>query len=215
MSDDEPPDNNVTQFPIESRRRPRMPDLPAAKGITGVLREELANWMRVQFEDIERRNAERVELLRTVGEHPSPVFANIVRQEGSLGMPKSLVARKLGITTYSLELNYGAEYELGKSEMIREVAANAIRIATSVTDPNAAATAIKILDRMGGDEWKPPAQKVEMKTEEAGPPIIDSSKLTMEERAQMRAMLERIDAEEQSGGDAAEDETTEEERVDG
>jgi hypothetical protein len=201
MSDDD--DTNVTIFPVPKRGRRRMtvPDgMPVVEDARGSERERLAAWMRERFSEIERIHAERVELLRTVGEHPSPVFAKIVRIDGALGMPKSLVAKKLGITTATFDIHYGDDYAMGAMEIMSSVAANALRIATSTCDPAAAATALKVLDRRGGPEWKPPAQQVEVENKDA-PPIIDSSKMTPEERQQMRIMLTRIT---EGGGDEVE-----------
>ncbi len=109
-------------------------------------------------------------------------------------MPKRLVARLLGITMGSLDKFYGEEYDLGELSAIRAVAANAMRIGSSTTDPNASRVAIQILDRRGGDSWRPPAQKLEMEDNRDKPPIIDSSKLTYEERQSLRVMLERVAA---------------------
>lgn len=201
MSDDD--DGNVTMFPVQKRGRRRMsvPEgMPVVEDARGSERERLAAWMRTRFEEIERLHAERVELLRTVGEHPSPVFAKIVRIDGALGMPKSLVAKKLGMATASLELHYGADYDMGAAEILSSVMANALRIATSTTDPNAGRLAMQVLDRRGGSEWKPPAQQVSVENKDA-PPIIDSSKMTPEERQQMRVMLTRIT---EGGGDEVE-----------
>jgi hypothetical protein len=167
-----------------------MPQVPDAAGSE---REQLANWWRQRIRDMQVSYDERIEILRTVGEHPSPVFANLVRIDGALGMPKSVVAKKLGISIGSLMAWYGDEYELGAAEIMSQIAANAIRIAVSQDDPNAARVAMQVLDRRGGDEWKPPAQKIVTETGKTdGTALIDSSKMTADERQQMRTMLERI-----------------------
>lgn len=186
MSDDD----DIIDFPKPKRGRPTT-KLPLVPSLPADDRERLTAWMRERLEIAEQLHQERIELLRTHGEHPSPVFAKIVRFDGSLGMPKNLVARQLGLTTHQLELHYGEDYEIGAAEILRAVSANALRIATSTTHPDAARVAMQVLDRRGGEEWRPPAQKLEVKTQEA-PPLIDSSKLTFEEREQMRVMLTRI-----------------------
>jgi hypothetical protein len=166
-----------------------MPELPEAQGSQ---REALALWMKERFEKIEREHSERIELLRTVGEHPSPIFSKLVKNFGALGMPKSLVAKSLNISTVVLTTYYADDYDLGAAEILSHVAANMLRIAVSTDDPNAAKVGMDVLNRRGGEEWKPPAQKLEVTGKQDAPPIIDSSKLTYEERQQMRAMLERI-----------------------
>lgn len=163
-----------------------------APEIQGNAREQLALWMKDRMREIAEENRDRIELLRTVGEHPSPIFQNIVQQHGALGMPKRLVARLLGITVGTLDKFYGEAYDLGDLSAIRAVAANAMRIGSSPIDPNAGRVAMQILDRRGGDSWVPPAQKIITEDDRSKAPIIDSSKLSYEERQQLRVMLERI-----------------------
>jgi hypothetical protein len=156
-------------------------------------REALTAWFRQRMEQVEREHAERIEILKNGGEHPSPVFARQVKMMGYLGIEKSIACKVLGIATYTLETHYVDEYEIGKTDAIMSVAANAMRIGSSTTDPAAAKVAMDILARRGGVEWKPPAQQVKMEDERSKPPanIIDSSTLTPEEREQLRAMIER------------------------
>lgn len=177
-----------------SRRSMVPADIPPLPQEQGASREQLALWMKERFEKIEREHAERVELLRTVGEHPSPVFSRMAKNFGALGLPKSLAAKMLGISTTMLSAHYADDYDLGAAEILSHVAANMIRIAVSTDDPNAAKVGMDVLNRRGGEEWRPPAQKLEVSGKTDSPPVIDSSKLTFEERAQMRAMLERIAA---------------------
>ena len=166
---------------------------PDAATIRGAEREAMSLWIKERAQEIESRYQERIELLRTVGEHPSPIFAKIVRTHGALGMPKRLICRLLGITQRDLKEFYVDDYELGELEALSSVAANAIRIASSPSHPDAARVAIQVLDRRGGDEWRPPAQKIITSDERDKPPVIDSTKLTFEERQQLRVMLTRIE----------------------
>ena len=164
---------------------------PRLRLTVGIDREALAAWMRDRFELIEREHQERVEALRTVGEHPSPVFSAMVKKFGALGLEKALVAKLMGVSVMMLNAHYESDYDLGKAEILASVAGNMIRIATSTTDPAASKVGMDVLNRRGGEEWKPPAQKLEVETV-AKPPVIDSSALTYEERQQMRAILTRI-----------------------
>lgn len=195
MSDEGPPTEDFMPPPPKRRGRARLtvvtPGIPAAPEANGEYREAIAHWMRERIEAIEKAHQERVELLRTVGEHPSPVFQRIVRMDGALGMPKSLLAKKLGITPGTLMQHYGDDYDMGAAEVLSSIAANALRIANSATDPSAARVAMQILERRFGEEWKAPAQKLEVERKQEAPPI-DASKMTFEERQQMRAMLQRI-----------------------
>jgi hypothetical protein len=166
---------------------------PDAETIRGAEREAMSLWIKERAQEIEARYLERIELLRTVGEHPSPIFAKIVRTHGALGMPKRLICRLLNITQRDLKAFYEEDYDLGELEALSSVAANAIRIASSSIHPDAARVAIQILDRRGGQEWRPPAQKIITSDERDKPPVIDSTKLTYEERQQLRVMLTRVE----------------------
>ncbi len=185
----------------EPRRRSRPPKvptgMPVVEDVRGAERERLSVWMKERIAEVDREHRERIELLRTVGEHPSPLFQKVVMNMGGLGMEKKLLAKMLGLTVATLEANYGDDYALGKAYKIKAVAANALRIATSETDPNAARVAMQILDRQGGSEWTTPSQKIITSDERNQAPVIDSSKLTYEERQQLREMLTRI----ANGGD--------------
>lgn len=181
--------------PLSPKRRGRPPkasaDLPDGVRIPESDREALATWWRTRMEQIEAEHQARIDLLRTVGEHPSPVFAKQVRMLGALGMPKSLAAKLLGLAPYTLETHYGEEYDIGAADVIAQVAANMIRIGTSTTDPANAKVGMDILSRRGGQEWRPPAQKLEVADDRETPKnVIDSSKLTYEQRVELRKMIE-------------------------
>lgn len=176
--------------------------MPTVTDSVGGDREALSAWMRERFELIETAHAERVQLLRTAGEHPSPLFAGQVKRCGMLGIPKSMVAKMLGIAAATVTTHYETDYDLGAAEMIGAIAGNMARIATSVTDPAASKVGLAWLERRGGDEWRPPSQKIELKSDDA-PPVIDTSQWTAEDRQQLRLVMER--AMERAGAGAEED----------
>jgi hypothetical protein len=187
---------------------PRAKKSPAGMPITdarGGEREQLAQFWKQRIQEIDTEHRERIELLRTVGEHPSPLFQRVVMNMGGLGMPKSLLAKMLGLTVSTLESAYGDDYALGKAYKIKAVAENMLRIAISETDPSAANVGMKVLERQGGEEWLPPLKRVADVTDPSAPPVIDSSKLTAEERNQLREMLMRV-AEGGEGEPVGEDE---------
>lgn len=177
------------------RRAPDEPP-PESASIPGTEREVLSNWMRERLELIERDHQERVELLRTVGEHPSPVFARIIHNHGIFGTPKKILAKLLGIAASVIENYYDDDYDRGAAEATSAVAGNMFRIATSTTDPQAAKVGMDWLNRRGGDEWSPATKKIEIE-DKRNSNVIDSSSFTREEREQMRKMIERI----KSGGE--------------
>lgn len=197
----------MTDPPRKRGRPPKRPPLPAEVEEYPSLRpaderEVVANFWRARMDQIQREHDERVQILRTAGEHPSPIFAAQVKSAGALGLGKSVTCRLLGIAQYTLDTHYAADYELGTAEVISSVAANMIRIGTSTTDPANAKVGMDILSRRGGQEWRPPAQKLEVNDDREAPKkLIDSSKLTYEERQQLRLMIERVQTEGDEGGD--------------
>lgn len=174
------------------RRTAPSPEVPQGT------REALATWMSQKFEEIERAHQERIELIRNGGEHPMPVFQQQARNYGVLGMPKSLAAKMIGISVATFMNHYADDYDIGAAELISMVSANMVRIATSTTDPNNAKVGMQLLERRGGEEFRPPSQKIEVDNSRDKTPLIDSSKLTFEERRLLQNMLERVAA----GGDA-------------
>lgn len=163
-----------------------LPELPDPE------RAAISMWMQQRFDIIEQEHQARIELLRTAGEHPSPIFASMVRRFGGLGLPKTLCAKMLGIGVGTLTQHYEDDYDLGTAEVLSTVAANMVRIATSTCDNANAKVGMAILERRGGNEWRPPSKKIEIDDGSNAPPIIDSSKLTYEERQTLRAMLTRV-----------------------
>ena len=168
-----------------------LPEIPDEK------REAITLWVKSRLEESERAHQDRIELLRTAGEHPSPIYQRFVRLAGELGLSKTLAAKQLGISVSTLMSHYANDYELGAAEILSAIAANMNRKAISDTDPNAAKVGMAILERRAGDEWKPPKKQVELDDARNKAPVIDSSKLTYEQRAQLRAMIEHV----QSGGE--------------
>lgn len=155
-------------------------------------REAISLWLQERFETIERQAEERTEILRTVGEHPSPIMAKFVRRFAGLGISKSGIARLLDIGVGTLAMHYEHELELGKAETVVAVAGTMLKIATDVDHPSAAKVGIRILESQGGPEWAPATKKIAMSRDEDKAPVIDSSKLTYEERISLRAMLTRV-----------------------
>jgi hypothetical protein len=178
-------------MPRPRKSKPPQDDSPPPAVLTPESeRETITAWFRQRLEQSEREHNERIELLRTVGEHPAPVFATQARMFGMLGLPRDLAARMLQLSPHLFEVHYEEDYRLGTADVIASVAANAIRIGTSTTDPAAAKTAMDILARRGGVEWKPPAQQVKMEDDrEKKPNVIDTSGWPIEKRQALEAML--------------------------
>jgi hypothetical protein len=155
-------------------------------------REFLDQWWRSQVAEIERAGAERRELLATAGEHPSPIFARQAKTFGALGIPRDVVAVLLEMSQPEMEMYYGNEYAAGSAEVVSQVAANLLRIATSTNDRVAVKAAIEVMNRRGGEEWRPPAQKLEVTDDRKGRGnVVDTSNMTYDDRQLMREILLR------------------------
>ena len=155
-------------------------------------RAMLAEWWREHVAEIERTSGARRELLATASEHPSPIYAKFVKVFGMQGLPQDLIATLLEMSEADLQLHYGAEYLAGSAEVMSLVTANVIRMATSGNDRVAAKVAVEYLNRRGGEEWRAPAQKLEVEDSrkpKAG--VIDSSAMSYEDRQLMREIILR------------------------
>jgi AraC-like DNA-binding protein len=164
-------------------------DLPDLPQVDGAEREAISLWVKSRLEESERAHLDRIELLRTAGEHPSPIYARFVRLSGELGLTKSLTAKQLGISVSTLTTHYAEQYELGAAEILSAIAANMNRKAISNTDPAAAKVGMQILERRLGETYAPPTKKVELDNKRDLPNVIDSSRLTRDQRQQLRDML--------------------------
>lgn len=162
--------------------------MPETPGVPDVQREALSTWMKARIEEVQQAADERIEMLRTVGDHPSPIMARFAKTFASLNLSMAHIAALCNTTPGTLEKYYSEEITLGRAELIATVATNAVRIATSLTDPAASKVALAILDRAGGEEWKPPTKRVEMGEIEK-PKVLDTSKLTYEQRQQLRDIM--------------------------
>jgi hypothetical protein len=171
--------------------------MPVVLEAAGGDREAIANWFKEQMDLVLAEKDSRIEVLRTVGEHPSPIFANMVREHALIGLEPRYIARLLCVSASTITTYYAEQLEEGKAQALVAISRNMFRIATSQTDPNNAKVGMQMLERRGGEEFKPATKKVEFEDTTKHPPLIDSSKMTYEERQQMRAMLMRI----ASGGD--------------
>jgi hypothetical protein len=163
-----------------------MPTLP---GISPQERKDLMQFMKAELESIGRAYQEREELIKSGGEHPMLLYAKLVHNHAAMGLPIPQICKLLGISRPVLERWYSEDLELGVAQINLRIASNVARKALS-DDPDAAKIGLDWLDRRGGDGWRKSTQKIEM--EETKPPIIDSSKLTPEERDQLRAIVTRI-----------------------
>jgi hypothetical protein len=184
------PDDTVIDIqdaPHRGRRRSNV--LPMAPEIKGAQREQLVAFMRGRLEEIERDYQDRLELIRSGSEHPLPLYAKLVHNHAAMGLPKTQIARLLGISVSLMERYYAEDLELGVAQINLRIASNVARKALS-DDPDAAKIGLDWLDRRGGDQWRKSTQKVEVQENKA--PVIDSSKLTPEERDQLRAIVTRI-----------------------
>jgi hypothetical protein len=155
-------------------------------------RQSLAVWWREQIQTLEEEHQERTAALAGAGEHPSPIYAAQVRKFGAIGMPPDVIAVLLGISEGALGQYYESDVRVGEGLFMMPVAQNMFRIATSGNDRVAVKAGMEILNRRGGEPWKPPAQKLEIDDARSKKQrVIDSSTLTWEQRQQLRAIIEQ------------------------
>lgn len=104
--------------------------------------------------------------------------------QGGLGLPKSMIAKMYGISVKTLDECYGEDWELGKAYRVQRLAKSAL----SHADFDGA-LALKILERTPElTEWKPPVQQKQEVAPEEKAPVIDSSKLSQDERDQLERL---------------------------
>jgi hypothetical protein len=185
MSDD----TIVTEITEAPRRRARLSVMPQLPGISPQERKDLMNFMKAELENIARTYQDREDLIRSGGEHPMPLYAKLVHNHAAMGQTVPQICRYLGISRPVLERWYADDLELGIASINFRIASNVARIALS-DDPNAGKIGLEWLDRRGGDAFRKSTQKIEV--EDTKPPLVDSSKLTQDERDQLRAIFERI-----------------------
>lgn len=180
----------VVRGPKPAPKTDLMP-LPEAMQIA---RESMSAWVTKEMALMRKEHEKRVKRIKAGKEHPMPFCSELVKRWAGLGASREQVARLCGVSWRTISEYYDDDYELGVVQFNMPVAANLWRIARSETDPQAANAAMKWLERRGGENWKPP--RLEVKTEHTQEkPLIDSSRLTFEDRAALRQMLTRLDEE--------------------
>lgn len=169
------------------------PELSITRQIQRDDRANLSEWWKEQAEFMEKEQESIALVLEDAGDHPSLAYARQIRRLGALGIPQDLIATVLGISEGMLLEHYETELKQGEALMLVPVAASMIRMATSGNSKAALKAATEILSRRGGESWRPPAQKVEITDDRKTPGkgIIDSSKLSWDEREQLRSIVER------------------------
>ena len=209
------PDTDLLAHVLAQVNGASIPELPAAAPPTND-RRMLEQWWRDQFGHIERTTAARRELFAGVTEHPFPTFARQAKMFGAFGMPRDIAALLLEMSESEFQLHYGTEYTIGSAEMFMQVSQNFMRIALSSNDRVAVKAATEYLNRRGGEEWRPPAQKIEVDdSRKTRGNLIDSKSLSYEDRQALRAIIERsigrhVDGEAVRAGLAPPDEPGEE-----
>jgi hypothetical protein len=157
-------------------------------------REYLAQWWRDRVEAIEASGAERRAAIAVAADqgHPSALFERQARVFGALGIPIDVAAMLLEVTQTDFGLYYGRAYTVGSAEAIMPVAQNLLRIAMSSNDRVAVKAAVEVMNRRGGEEWRPPAQKLEVSDDRTKRDnVIDSRSLSYDDRRALEAIIRR------------------------
>jgi len=157
------------------------PKEPTAKDLT-------ADWWRRQVKDLERVARERGDGIETGND---AVLESQARVFGAMGVPTDVAAALMGMSEGQFAAQYAEAYGVGSAAMIAQVSANFLRIATEGSDRYAVKACIEIMNRRGGEPWRPPAQKIEVTRPGPKANLIDSSRLSYEDRMALRGILER------------------------
>jgi hypothetical protein len=179
--------------PDPPRKRPRrdLAVLPDAPQIKPDEREQIVAVFRQRIQQIEADAAERVALAQQTTQHPSPVYQRLVKHYAAMGIKPVLISKLLMIPWSVLNTFYEDELVTGTAEINLEIAKAMAAIALDPTHPQAAKVGMDWLSRRGGEEWKPAAQKLEVADDRDKPPVIDSSRLSVEDREALRQMILR------------------------
>lgn len=138
---------------------------------------------------------ERVILtIREANHIPDDAKRKRVQNCAGIGMTHGEIADFMGMTLVELEHFYEDELRKGPVDSKWRVANNLLRIATGA-DTRAAGAAQWWLERLGGEAFKTPEQRIKweghMKHEHsAAPPMFDSALLSQEQRDQLRVILQ-------------------------
>jgi hypothetical protein len=202
-----PPNDFVKKFfddiaagkvPTPEPEAPIAPPAPTMGGLTGALeivgradRQHLETWWRETMMHVEHVLQRRAEMMASATEHPNEIFARLALAFGAEGKPVDVAAVLLGMSQEDFRLHYGHEWALGSAEITSQVAANFIRIALSSNDSIASRAAREFLDRRGKEEWKPPAQKLELTRPQENGSTIDAASLSYDDRQALKAIILR------------------------
>jgi hypothetical protein len=169
-------------------RRPRKFLPPEADSVPLDERATMVAWMQDQIAEIKRAADLRVELARTMGEHPMPLFGQLVQHYAGMQLEPTVIAKMLMIPYSVLMLHYEDDLTLGAAHVKLKIAENMVRIATSTTDKDAAKVGMDFLGRVNKNFRS--SSKVEVEAGDTDARVIDSSLLTVEQRQQLREMIE-------------------------
>ncbi len=142
---------------------------------------------------------------------PTPALRNLVMSFRATGMTMHDIGRLLGISGTAVKEHYATELECGELEANYLVANTLFRVATNEMHPGVVNAARRWLEvRAVG--WNP-THRVEQVATQSEAPLIDSSRLTPEERLQLAQLMEKIIARESEPGPDDEDPTVGEEVI--
>lgn len=167
-------------------RKPRLtilpPEIPAPPET--MTREFLAQWQKDVVREMERFRLERESYIRNGYEHPLAFLKDAIQMQAGLGLPKSMIAKMYGITQATIDNCYGEEFELGKILRVQRLARSALGHADFD-----GALALKILERSPEmEEYQQPVRRQQDVPPDNKTPIVDSSRLSQEERAQLEQL---------------------------
>jgi hypothetical protein len=158
-------------------------------------RAQMVEWMRNRIADIQADAEARVERAKVVPEHPWAPLGQLVQHYAGMQQDPATIAKLLDIPYSTLMLYYENDLAIGAASINLKIAENMARIATSTLDKDAAKVGMQWLERTNPRFKASKKLEIEDQREQR---VIDSSKLTPEQRQQLRDMIDtasRVDGE--------------------
>jgi hypothetical protein len=134
----------------------------------------------------------------TLGHVPTKTTTGLVRKLAQVGVPPGRIAQSMGLSLADFTAHYGTDVTEAKLAADAKVLATMHRVATSVSHPGVVPAAKKWLE-VNVEGWKDVRRIETQEVGAEGPPIIDSSKLDPDERAELRRLLLKTTAPEPLG----------------
>jgi len=139
---------------------------------------------------IEANKRLRERVVKNASHEPTELTRHQVSSLAAIGMPRTDIAAFMMMSPVTLEKYYSVEIETGKAMGKAAVLETFHSIATDRDHPGAVPAGKKFLESQ--EEGLKEVKRNETAKMDDGPPIIDSRALSVEEREQLRLLMEKM-----------------------